>query len=69
MSTRYLYYALSKDIPDETVKLLQETINDMKKDGAFYKFYRGHYSENMIQGISEIEEPVFPWKTGEKISE
>jgi polar amino acid transport system substrate-binding protein len=69
MSTRYLYYALSKDIPDETVKLLQETINDMKKDGAFYKFYRGHYSENMIQGISKIEEPVFPWETGEKISE
>ena len=66
IDTKYLYYALSKDIPDETVELLQKTLNTMKKEGVFYKYYKGQYSENMIKEISIVEDPAFPWETSSK---
>ncbi|WP_375749102.1 substrate-binding periplasmic protein [Vibrio sp. HN007] len=66
IDTKYLYYALSKDTPDETVSLLQETLNQMKKEGAFYKYYKEDFSEERIREFSKIEEPVFPWLNNTK---
>lgn len=63
INTNYLYYALSKDIPAETVELLQQTIDSMKREGVFPKYYKGFYSEDMIREISRVEEPEFPWVT------
>ena len=63
IGTKYLYYALSKDIPYETVELLQNTINDMKKEGAFFKHFKDTLPDEVIQEISRLEPPVFPWKT------
>ena len=63
INTQYLYYALSKDIPSETVELLQKTVNSMKREGVFFKYYNGYYFENTIREISIVEDPVFPWET------
>lgn len=61
INTQYLYYALSKEISDQKVEQLQNTLNQMKLDGTFHKLYSGHYSESMIQEISKIEPPLLPW--------
>lgn len=61
INTKYLYYALSKNISDDTVKLLQATLNKMKKEGAIHKHYQGHYSDRVIQETSKIDAPIFPW--------
>lgn len=66
IDTKYLYYALSKDTPDETVNLLQETLNTMKKEGAFFKYYRNSFSDATIREFSKIETPAFPWLASSK---
>ncbi|WED23778.1 transporter substrate-binding domain-containing protein [Vibrio sp. JC009] len=64
LNKKYLYYALSKEIPDETVELLQKTLDDMKREGALLKHYRNTLPDELIKEMSQVEPPVFPWKTG-----
>ena len=66
IDTKYLYYALSKSIPDETVELLQTTIDNMKKEGVFFKYYEDTLPNELIQEMSRRDPPIFPWKTDGK---
>lgn len=66
IDTKYLYYALSKDTPDEMVNLLQETLDTMKREGAFYKYYSRDFSDERIREFSKVEQPDFPWLSGSK---
>jgi len=62
INTKYLYYALSKAIPDEVVEHWQNTLNTMKTDGTLRKYYKNKHPESIIQEISKTEAPIFPWK-------
>ncbi|MEX2365152.1 MAG: transporter substrate-binding domain-containing protein, partial [Pseudohongiellaceae bacterium] len=41
MDTQYLYIAFSLDTPDSTVARWQQTLDQMKRDGSFARYYRG----------------------------
>jgi polar amino acid transport system substrate-binding protein len=56
--TRYGYIALSKDSPDEEVRLWQKTLDDMKKDGTFARYYQGTYPDKMIRDLSVPGDPL-----------
>ena len=64
--TKYLYIALSIDVPDEVVELWQKTLDEMKLDGTLASFYKGTYADEMIQAISVPEQPSFTWNTGKE---
>jgi polar amino acid transport system substrate-binding protein len=61
---KYLYYAVSKEVPQQTIELLQRTIDTMKREGAFYQHLQGRAPEDMIRAVSVGQEPVLPWLTG-----
>lgn len=63
---KYLYIALSRDVPDEIVKSWQKTLDEMKIDGTVAKYYKGIYPDEIIQAISITKQPLFPWKTGKR---
>ena len=60
-STKYLYIAMSLDIPDSTVERWQDTLDQMKRDGTLARYYRGTYPEAMIKALSKPGHPDLPW--------
>ncbi|MEE3168775.1 MAG: ABC transporter substrate-binding protein [Pseudomonadota bacterium] len=60
-STKYLYIALSLDVPDSTVALWQNTLDQMKLDGTLARYYRGTYPDDMIEALSQPEYPDVQW--------
>jgi polar amino acid transport system substrate-binding protein len=63
INTKYLYFALSKDIHDNVVEHWQNTLNTMKMDGTLRKYYKSKYPDAIIQEISKTKDPILPWKT------
>ncbi len=63
IGTKYLYIALSKDIPDSIVSYWQRTLDNMKADGTVAKLYKWYLPEETIKAICVPEQPEFPWKT------
>lgn len=60
-SKKYLYIAMSLGIPDATVALWQETLDQMKLDGTLARYYRGTYPDDMIKVLSQPGHPDLPW--------
>lgn len=48
---KYLYIAFSKDVSDDIVKMWQEALDGMKKDGTFQAHYQGKYPEEVIKDL------------------
>jgi len=60
IGTYYSYIALSKNVADEDVSMWQQTLDRMKQDGTFEKYYQGTYSPEMIHDISDVNAQYFP---------
>jgi len=61
---KYLYIALSIDVPDKVVELWQKTLDEMKLDGTVASYYKGIYTDEMIQAILVPKQPNFTWNSG-----
>ncbi|MBL4909348.1 MAG: ABC transporter substrate-binding protein [Alteromonadaceae bacterium] len=60
IDTYYLYIALSKNVADEKVLMWQQTLDKMKQDGTFEKYYQGIYPSEMIHDINDANKQYFP---------
>ena len=54
VSNTYFYIAMSRGIPEETVKKWQSVLDDMKKDGTFDKIYRKYIPGADIKDLLKI---------------
>ncbi len=49
-----LYIAFSADTPDALVQRWQAELDAMKRDGSLARFYRGTYSDSLIEELSQV---------------
>jgi hypothetical protein len=60
LDTKYLYVALSRDFTPSEVKLWQDALDQLKKEGLLTKLYQGIYPPARIRELARPGDPYVP---------